>query len=294
MAWGSASWNADRQTLARAVYEAAKREARNAPTHHPVSVGNYLTRSFDRKYMPKPVGGLLSGAALRSSALTVRDAQGDGSRFSGKIPADTKRPEILPRRGGMYLSYNLRGQLAEGLHYASSGKHVPGNVQSTLVALQGRCLVLCRPKNDFELVTLQEFGNDVEHFYNAIQRDRDVSAAMKKLNYRDITQAIFAPDDYSAPRGFSLGLESDSAIDGLAIGSARNFETTGSQGNRFESGDNIVLYGPNMQTLDDRVKVVSVHTVDFDPPAMPGKWVVQSYKPNGAGDYEEVGVAPLT
>jgi hypothetical protein len=293
MAWSSASWNADRQLLARAVFQATKREVGNAPMHHPVSIGNYLTRSFDRKYMPKPVNGVLSGSALRSSALTVRDAQGDGSRFSGKIPAGVGKPEIVPQRGGMYLSYNLRGQLAEGLHYASSGKHVPGSLQSTLIALQGRCLVLCKPKNNFELVTLYEFGNDVEYFYNAVQRDRDVSAAMKKLGYRDITQAIFAPDDYSAPRGFSLGIESDATVDGLAIGSARNFETTGSQGNRFESGDNIVLYGPNMQTLDDRINVVSIHTVDFDAPAAPGRWSVQTFRPNGSGDYEVSGVVAL-
>ncbi len=294
MAWSSASWNADRQTLAHAVYEATKRESGDAPMHHPVSVGNFLTRSFARRYLPPPVGGVISGMALRANAFTVRDAAGDGSRFSGMVPALGTKPAIMPKRGGMYLSYDLRGQLAEVLHYATkSGAHRPGNLQPTLQAFSDRCLILCKPKNNFELVTIYENGGDTGRFYDAIQRDAKVSAAMRKLGYRDITQAIFSEDDYSAPRGFSAGLEADSSIDGLAIGSARNFETTGSAGNRFVSGNNIVLFGPNLQSLENRLKVVSVHTVDFNSPGAAGKWSVQSYEPNGAGDYVRTRVVPL-
>ncbi len=243
MSWTSASWNPDRIALAHSVFAATKRELGHAPMHHPVSVGNFLTRSFDRKYMPTPVRGVISGTALRSSAFTVRDAAGDGSRFSGVIPAGVSKPAVLPSRGGMYLSYDLRGQLAEVLHYATkSGAHKPGNTLPTLQAFAKRCLILCRPRNDFELVTAYENGGETSRFYDAIQRHGDLKARLAKLSYRDVTQAIFSSDDYAAARGFSAGLESDTSVDGLAIGSARNFETSGSAGDRFVSGNNIVLF----------------------------------------------------
>jgi hypothetical protein len=272
--------------LAQAVYAATRREKGTAPMDHTVSVGNFLTRSFDRVHMPAPHLGVIPGKALRENAFTVRDAARDGSRFSGIVPPVGSKPGITPSRGGMYLSYDLRGQLAEVLHYATkSGARKPGNMLPTLQAFSKRCLVFCRPRNDFDLVTVYESGGATGHFYNAIQRHPDVKSSLAKLGYSDITQAIFSADDYSAPRGFSAGLEVDASIDGIAIGSARDFEAVGSAGNRFVTGNNIVLFGPDSQSLENRLKVVSVHTVDFDAPVAPGKWSVQTYEPNSVGDY---------
>jgi hypothetical protein len=280
------AWTDVQQRLGRAVYEATAKEAGEAPMHHPVSVGNYLMRSFPRRYMPAATSGVIPGGLLNAGALTVRDAATDQNRFSGVIPSAAGKPAIAPKRGGMYFSLDARAQLAELLHYTNgSSARMPGDAAFTLRALSDRCLLMCKPRNNLALVTIEEFRGEVNRFYNDIQQHPDVKTALKQSNYGDITQAIFAPNDYSAARGFALGLESDASIDGMVVGSARNFETTGSAGNRFASGDNVVLFGTDQQALTHRIKILSVYTVDHNVPGFAGKWSVQVYEANASGDF---------
>jgi hypothetical protein len=288
-------WDTDGQRLARAVYTATKRETMHAPMLHTVSVGNYLLRSFAIGHMPTPIGGSINAIDLKRSALTVRDAIKSNSRFSGPIPADGGLLAIEPARGGAYFSLDARAQLAELLHYATgSAARLPGDLKFTLNALAGRCLILCKPRNNLDLVTTYEFGAEVDAFYNGVQRHPDVKAALSKSGYGDITQAVFDPEDYSAGRGLSLGLEADPGIDGLAVGSARNYESTGGSGQRFLSGNNVVLFGPNMQSLENRISVLSVYVVDTGITSGTGSPSVTVYEPNKSnGDFEESRIVAL-
>jgi hypothetical protein len=279
-------WNDKRQRLARAVYAAAKFESRFAPMDHVVSTGNVLMRAFAKDYLPMVPGAPVSATLVNSNALTVRDALGGNSRFSGTIPAHGGQPQISQARGGaLYCAKDLRSQMAEMLQYSDGHEaRVPGSLPFPLAALASRVLVLIKPRQDLALVTLDGGGANVDQFYDRLQQFSGVKPALAALGYRDITEAIFSPDDYSAARGVGLGLISNPGIDGIEIGSARSFETVtaSSAMSIFKSGTNVLLFGQTIQVLSHQLRVIALMTVQQ---AASGAWQVKRYEPGPSGDF---------
>jgi len=260
---------------------------------YPVSVGNVLMRSFPRRYLPPVYGGTISGARVVEAALTVRDAATDSNRFSGVIPAGLGQPQISAGRGALYCSKDTRAQMAEVLHYAPGAQaRRPGSLPFILQTLQGKCMVMLKPTQDINLVTLDGAEANVQQFFNSLQRNPAVKTAMSALRYTDITQAIFSPTDYAAARGLGLGLIGNPGIDGLEIGSARSFETTddGQSMSVFKSGSNVLVFGDDQQTLSHRLRIVSLHLID---PGSSGRWRVLTLQPNTLGDFAVVSETPL-
>jgi len=139
---------------------------------YPVSVGNVLMRSFPRRYLPPVYGGTISGARVVEAALTVRDAATDSNRFSGVIPAGLGQPQISAGRGALYCSKDTRAQMAEVLHYAPGAQaRRPGSLPFILQTLQGKCMVMLKPTQDINLVTLDGAEANVQQFFNSLQRN---------------------------------------------------------------------------------------------------------------------------
>jgi hypothetical protein len=110
--WNSKCWNAGRQRLCRAVFTATKKESAYAPMNRPLSIGNYLVRSFDRKYLNKATPDLIHlSSALE--AIRVRDAAEDRNRFTGFVPAFGGQTRIQSTRGGLYCSEDVKALMAE-------------------------------------------------------------------------------------------------------------------------------------------------------------------------------------
>jgi hypothetical protein len=287
------AWTDAQQKLARALYAATRKEARYAPMDYPVSVGNVLMRAFPRKYMPLVQGRGVPASAVNAAALTVRDALTDSNRFSGIIPAGTGAPAIVTQRGALYCAKDTRAQMAEVLHYApGSQTRAPGSLPFPLQTLHQKCMVLLKPTRDINLVTLDGTGAHVQAFFDRLQRVPEVRAALSALRYADITQAIFSGSDYSAARGLGLGLMSNPDIDGLEIGSARSFETTGDEPamSMFRSGANVLVFGRDQDVLSHRLRIVSLHLIE---PDRSGHWRALTLRPDAAGDFVVAAETPL-
>jgi hypothetical protein len=183
--------------------------------------------------------------------------------------------------------------MAEMLHYTQgSARRAPGSLPVALSALQGLCMVLIKPVNDLSLVTMDGDGADNYHFFDQLQRVPAVRSALQACRYTDITQAIYSPVDYSASRGFGLGLVSNPGIDGIEIGSARSFETISSDSSMsvFKSGTNVLLFGRANEVLSHRLRIVQVTLLDMTPT---GGWLVVMMRPNALGQFEVVSKTPL-
>ena len=284
-------WSDAQQRLARAVFKATQAGLRHAPMDYPVSVGNVLLRSFPRVRLPAIQHGTVSGAVVTAAALTVRDATTDSNRFSGVIPAGIGQPMISANRRALYCSKDTAAQMAEVLHYApGSAARPPGSMPFTLQTLQGKCMALMKPVRDINLVTLDSTEPQVQQFFDSLQRSADAKVALSALRYTDIRQAVFSPTDYAAARGLGLGLVKHPDIDGLEIGSARSFETLGATQSVFQSGTNVLVFGPDQVPLTRVLRIVSVHLID---PDASGRSHVLTLKPNAVGDFVVASSTPL-
>ena len=282
------SWTEAQQKLARAVYAATLKASRHAPMDHVVSIGNVFTRTFERSFLtPIYRAGRVSVHDMNAAALTVRDQLGEKNRFSGVIPAYGALPAVQNVRGGaLYCAKDLRAQMAETLHYKSdSAARPPGSLPIPIAALHTLCMVTIKPVADLNLVTLAGDGANVDYFYDELQRAPDVRAALAAMKYRDITEAIFSTTEYSAARGFGLGLVANPGIDGIEVGSARSFETftSASPMSVFKSGTNVLIFGGNNEVLSRRLRIVQVTLLDHPR----GGADVVTLTPRGNGFFEQ-------
>jgi hypothetical protein len=288
------AWSDAQQTLARAVYAAAKRVSKYAPMDHTVSVGNVLLRVFDRHHLFGTAPKRVQVGEVNKAALMVRDAGTDRNRFSGSIPAFSGGPLIAPERSGaFYCAKDVRAQMAEMLHYTPDhATRAPGSLQFVLQALHGKCMVLIKPTTDIHLVTLNADSGGTSRFFDELQRADGVRAALTSMRYTDITQAIFSPTEYSAARGLGLGLMSNPAIDGIEIDSARSFETItdGAAASIFRTGSNVLLFGRSGEVLSDRLRVVSLYLLDSDERS---GWCVRTLQSDGHGAFSVSSTASL-
>ena len=141
MAWSAHAWTAPRLALAHAVYAKARKDSAYAPMSTPLGPGNVLLRSFDRQYIGQGTPATIAGQLVLES-IKVRDAGLDQNRFSGMLPAAHGRPAVVPRRGGLYCSTDIRAAIAELFHYGQPNlsRHLIG---ATLMGIGGVMAMGC-------------------------------------------------------------------------------------------------------------------------------------------------------
>ena len=260
--WTAGEWNLVRLALAHAVYAKVRKEAPYAPMSAPLGPGNVLLRSFDRSYVGAGVPATIDVNTVLES-IRVRDGTRDQNRFSGPLPAFGKSPAIVPKRGGLYCSEDIHAAIAELLHYADPNlsRHVIAR-SSRLPALMKRCFVSLRAIGELDVVALDSSSEAMLPFFDRIQRDPDVNKALIAAGYKELFQAIYAPQDYSAARGLGLGLESNGEIDGVQLISARDYRAETGRHDVFRTGDNVMLFGADGKIAHDKVRVEALHLVD--------------------------------
>jgi RES domain len=288
--WSAAEWTPARLELAHAVYARVRKESAFAPMQAPLGPGNLLLRSFDRKYIGAGLPDTISGQLVLES-IRVRDAAVDQNRFSGAMPAHRSQPAVFPRRGGLYCSEDIRSAIAELFEYASPtlARSLIGR-PARLDVFKQRCFVSLRAVGELDVVSLNSSSPAMLPFFKRVEDDPAVAKALAALRYKDLFDALYRPQDYAAARGMGLGLESNPAIDGVQVISARDYETDAGGQRVMRTGDNVMLYGLDQRIATDKVRIEALTLVD----AVPGsaELLVTRYRRSSRGHFRKLkGVA---
>lgn len=173
---------------------------------------------------------------------------------------------MVPRRGGLYCSEDIRAAIAELFHYSQP------NLSRTLIGrparldvFTGRCFVSLRPVGELNVVGLDSASAGMLPFLSTLQRDAEVRNALAAARYGDLFEALYAPRDYAAARGLGLGLEANPEIDGVQVVSARDYETEAGGQRVMRTGDNVMPFGLDQRIAVDKVRLESLHLVDAVP-----------------------------
>lgn len=287
MAWSAHAWTAPRLALAHAVYAKARKDSAYAPMSTPLGPGNVLLRSFDRQYIGQGTPATIAGQLVLES-IKVRDAGLDQNRFSGMLPAAHGRPAVVPRRGGLYCSTDIRAAIAELFHYGQPNlsRHLIGQPQR-LALFTHRCFVSMRAVGELSVVSLNSDAPAMLPYLHQLQADVQIAAALATAGYKDLFAALYDPQDYAAARGLGLGLEANQGIDGVQVISARDYETNAGHQRVLRTGDNVMLFGLDQQIAVDKVRITALHLVD----PVPGghELLVTHYSKAAGGQFSKAG-----
>lgn len=174
--------------------------------------------------------------------LCPRDSGSNDNRFSGLGPRG-----CTSQRGGLYTSRHTSSMIAEILHYASRRSEIPivDGFPDYNTSMRDRGVIQMRIVKPMLIVDLSRYASETAPFLTALEHDVDVRAALKHSRYRGahLQQALFDGADYSVARGIGNAVANDYRFDGLRAGTARPSDREG------ETGDNVVLYGPDLQPV---------------------------------------------
>jgi hypothetical protein len=280
-------WDQNRVKLFYAVYAATARQSRFVPSDS-IGSGLHLKRGMDAKYLQGTEKTIAPSSVL--GAITVRDATKDSNRFTGIGPSPAGSPAVPVRRGGLYTSEDNTALLAEMFHYAD--RSLPRDMYGkapVLDVLAPKCLIKMKAVREIIIADLDTSSEATQRFFQEIEGDEQVAGALKALGYRSLSEAVLHPKDYSAGRGLGLGLASNESIDGMRITSAREFTTSEVVG---ETGNNVVLFGENLEPATGLVQVTSMHIIERNEES--GKIEAVHFTPSGDGAMTETGSTELS
>ncbi len=213
-----------------------------------------MVRALDARYL-KDGSTKDFNPKLVPAALSPRDSTSNANRFSGVDPRG-----LAPLRGGLYTSRHTSSMTAEILHYARNKPHVPivGGFPDHDASMRELGVIQMRIVQPPLIVDLSRYASETAPFLAALEHDPDVRAALNHSRYKGahLERALFDGVDYSVARGIGNAVANDSRFGGLRAGTARPSDREG------ETGDNVVLYGPDYQPVSSvRAEKVTL----FDP-----------------------------
>jgi hypothetical protein len=194
---------------------------------------NYLKDHFHR-FDPKTVLG----------NLIVRDAGKDNNRFSGLAPGG--KPS---KYGGLYTSRHTAPMINEVWHYSG------GKATNVARALSTKGVIRLHLVKPLVVLDVSRYSGYTTSFLRAIEADRDVKSALASsplYSGAHLEQLMLLDDDYSVARGIGVAASESPFVAGLQAGTARPSDRPG------ETGDNVVLYGPDGQPVHHLVQAEAV------------------------------------
>lgn len=236
--------------LFEAVYRATARRLgdSSAPTVTLYPKQDGLVRSVKAQHLHNQYHAFDPGAVLGN--LVVRDAAMDWNRFSGSGPGGKVAP-----KGGLYTSRHASPMMGEIWHYA------PGKTPNVARALASRGVLRLRILRMLTLLDLSRYSPRTDAFLDALEGDSDVRAALAanpRYAASRLSRLLLADDDYTVGRAVGLAVAESPLVDGLKAGTARHSDRPG------ETGDNVVLFGPDGQPIRRMVEVDEVFLFRYD------------------------------
>ena len=246
------------QNLFEAVYNAVRQKItdRQFPQTY-LPTGSHFERASDKKYVNLSPNGLITKGSAEA-AITIRDADNDWNRFTGTSPIPTAQ-----KQGGLYVFKHEEAGIAELMHYTESMNTLPVNVATKRISvphlMATKAIFRIRTKKPMLIANLSIFsgGSPVNSFMNALENDPAIKSHLGGMTLID---KILAPNDYSASRAMGLAFGSENSINGIEWETARNSDRVSL------TGDNICLFGDNMQSVPN-LEVESA-TLSFLPNAL--------------------------
>ncbi len=243
---------------------AERLEAGRAPTMpvFPYKLG--LVRSVDRgrlanrfrQFDPQKV----------SANLKVYDALKDMSRFSGITPFQ----EVS--HGGVYFSRHHAAMINEARHYSRGRRPVP-----KILARKG--VISLEVVSFMLMLDLSAYSREADNFLADIGQDSDVQAAMGHNALAQeglgLKQLMLHSTDYTVARAIGFAVAENLQLDGVQFGTARLSDRPG------ETGDNVVLYGPEGQVVSSKAAAKTVTLFDYNGKARTVTGEVHDVQPSG-------------
>lgn len=230
-----------------AVFHAASRRLDQgmAPTALLFPRETQLVRAVDAGYLMNRYHAFDPATVLQN--LVVRDAYSDDHRFSGTGPQGP-----ITNRGGLYTSRHTAPMTNEVWHY-SSATTVPK-------ALREKGVITLAVVQPLLVLDLSRYSASTTTFLCSLEQDTDVKSALNASRYKNahLQQLVMLGGDYTVGRALGLAAATSSSVDGLQAGTARPSDRPG------ETGDNVVLYGPDGEPVCGKVEAASVTLFDYN------------------------------
>lgn len=241
----------------KAVYLEASRliKEHSIPTEI-VRAPRTVFRYFGRDYVHLRADGVFP-RRLANQALVVCDSVGT-NRFSG-APGIAGVPEV----GGLYCSTQQQAQINELLHYAHKETVNPEMVKRGLAApmkiprdahgvphvgasLNLKCIVQIRIMGAFTAADLSPHNPGARRFLERVGSATPVQDALRAVGRpnRSLWDHMCDGDDCSVARGIGLAVGNSDYLSALEASTVRP-----SVRSSEETGDNIVFYGKDGQTV---------------------------------------------
>lgn len=201
----------------------------------------YLTNRF-KQFDPQTV----------PANLQVRDALRDRNRFSGLTPSHAGGGI---QTGGVYFSRHPAALLNELRNYSGRRKPI-----TKVLARKG--VISLEVVQCMQLLDLSAYSHHTSRFLTDIAQDSDVQDAMRHNNLVQqglrFKQLLLHPNDYTVARAIGLAVAENHQLDGVQFRTARDSDRPG------ESGDNVVLYGPDGRVVTKKAVAATVTLFRYD------------------------------